>query len=201
MSQKIITVFGATGLQGGSVLKTLIKSDEFIVRAITRNAKSDKAMQLATLKNVTVQEADLNDRPSIDKCIKGSYGTFLVTDLALDEKTSKETQQGFNLIDSAVKNKISHVIFSGMDNASLTINKPCIHMDNKEKIEEYGMKKRDKINFTSLRLPMYYQVVPGLFAKKVTPNEFILTLPMSDKPVYCNLKSLKIFIYSNFILI
>ena len=73
MSQKIITVFGATGLQGGSVLKALIKSDQFLVRAITRNAKSDKAMQLATLKNVTIQEADLNDRPSIDKCIKGSY--------------------------------------------------------------------------------------------------------------------------------
>ena len=183
---KLITVFGATGMQGGSVIKSLIQTDQFLVRAITRNAKSEKAMKLATLKNVTVQEADLNDRSSLDKSLKGAYGTFLVTDLALDEKTSKETQQGFNLIDSAVKNKVSHVIFSGMDNASLTINKPVIHMDNKEKIEEYGMKKRDKINFTSVRLPMYYQVIPGMMVKKVNSNEFLITLPMSDKPVYCN---------------
>jgi putative NADH-flavin reductase len=182
---KIITVFGATGNQGGSVLKALVKNDTFNVRAITRNANSDKAKHLASLKNVTVQEADLNDRSSLDKSMKGSYGAFLVTDLALDEKTSQETQQGFNLIDSAVKNKVSHVVFSGLENASLIINKPCVHLDNKEKIEQYGMKKRDKINFTSIRLPMYYQVIPGMMLKKITPNEFLLTLPMSDKPAYC----------------
>jgi nucleoside-diphosphate-sugar epimerase len=182
---KIITVFGATGNQGGSVLIALLKNDTFHVRAITRNANSDKAKQLAVLKNVDVHEADLNDRQSLDTSMRGAYGAFLVTDLALDEKTSQETQQGFNLIDSAVKNKVSHVVFSGLENAILTINKPCVHMDNKEKIEQYGMKKRDKINFTSIRLPMYYQVIPGMMLKKITPNEFLLTLPMSDKPAYC----------------
>lgn len=46
-SPKIIVVFGATGLQGGSVVKYLKDDDKFKVRAVTRNADSDKAKQLA----------------------------------------------------------------------------------------------------------------------------------------------------------
>src|SRR6218665_1504990 len=46
-SPKIIVVFGATGLQGGSVVKYLKDDDKFKVRAVTRNADSEKAKQLA----------------------------------------------------------------------------------------------------------------------------------------------------------
>jgi uncharacterized protein YbjT (DUF2867 family) len=42
-SKKIITVFGATGVAGGSVAKYLLEDGEFAVRAVTRNANSDKA--------------------------------------------------------------------------------------------------------------------------------------------------------------
>ncbi len=85
-----------------------------------------------------------------------------------------------------------HVVFSGLDNASKTINKACIHLDNKEKIEQYGLKMSDKINFTSFRLPMFYQAITSSTIKKLTPNEFLLTLLMGDKPVYSN--SEKIFV-------
>ena len=149
-------------------------------------------MQLATLKNVTVQEADLNDPKSLDRVLKGVYGTFLVTDLAIDDKSSKELQHGINLIDSAIRNNVYHVVFSGLDNASKTINKPCIHLDNKEKIEQYGLKMSHKINFTSFRLPMFYQAITGSTIKKLTPNEFVLTLPMADKPVYSKLENIVI---------
>jgi len=186
----MIAVFGATGAQGGSVLKSLTNNDDYKVKAITRNANSEKAKMLAKLKNVTVQEADLNDPKSLDKALEGCHGTFLVTEVAIDPKTSNETQQGMNLIDSAVKNKVSHVVFSGLDNASQTINKPCIHLDNKEKIEQYGMKMSDKINFTSIRLPAYYQVIPKMI-RKINLAEFLITLPMSDKPLYCK----EVFLY------
>ena len=184
MAAKMIAVFGATGAQGSSVLKSLTNSDDYKVKAITRNANTDKAKLLAKLKNVTIQEADLNDPKSLDKALEGCYGTFLVTEVAIDHNTSNETQQGTNLIESAIKNKVSHVVFSGLDNASQTINKPCIHLDNKEKIEQFGMKMSDKINFTSIRLPAYYQVIPRMI-RRTNPAEFLITLPMSDKPMYC----------------
>lgn len=181
---KLITVFGATGSQGGSVLKSLASTGLYQLNAITRNANSDKAKQLLTLKNVKLSEANLNDQASIDKALEGSYGVFLVTELALDHKTSTEVQQGKNVIDSAIKNKVSHLVFSGLENASKVIKKDCCHFDNKALIEEYGMKLGDKINFTSIRPPMYYQAISQTL-RATKPNEFICTLPMADKPLYC----------------
>ena len=129
--------------------------------------------------------------------IEGTYGTFLLTDLALDHSTSNQVLHDKNLIDSAIKNKVSHVVFSGSDNASQVINKPSIHFDNKVKIEQYDIKMSDKINFTSFRLPMFYEAIMGSTMKKVNTNEFILTIPMADKPVYCIINFFLIFnIYS-----
>ncbi len=45
MSQ-VIAVFGSTGMQGGGVVAALLKSKKFQVRAVTRNAQSDKAKAL-----------------------------------------------------------------------------------------------------------------------------------------------------------
>ncbi|CAF0771270.1 unnamed protein product [Brachionus calyciflorus] len=58
---KIIGVFGSTGAQGGSVLRALVKDGKYLIRAITRNPKSEKAIELSKLKNVTVHQADLDD--------------------------------------------------------------------------------------------------------------------------------------------
>ena len=63
----IITVFGSTGQQGGAVVKSLLQAGNFKVRAITRNANTDKAKVLAALNNVTVHEADLDNPASLDK--------------------------------------------------------------------------------------------------------------------------------------
>ena len=44
-------------------------------------------------------------------------------------------QQGINVIDSAIKNKVSHLVFSGLENVESVTGKNCTHFDNKEKIE------------------------------------------------------------------
>jgi uncharacterized protein YbjT (DUF2867 family) len=46
---KIITVFGATGAQGGGLANAILTdpNSEFAVRAIKRDANSDRAKQLA----------------------------------------------------------------------------------------------------------------------------------------------------------
>ena len=137
---KIIAVFGATGAQGGSVMRALLDSGKYQVRAITRNSNSDKAKQLASLKSVSVHEANLSDAKSLDKTLSGCHGTFLVTDFWSDPHASPETEQGVNLIESALKNKVAHVVFSGLENASSVIGKPVVHLDNKAKVEQYGLK-------------------------------------------------------------
>lgn len=64
-SLPVIAVIGATGLQGGSVLRELLKTDQFKVRAITRNPSSDSAKKLAASPNVQVVAADMNDVESL----------------------------------------------------------------------------------------------------------------------------------------
>ena len=180
---KLIAVFGSTGSQGGSVIRALLKSNDYKIRAISRNPNSDKAKSLASLKNVSVEQGDLDDPSSLDKCLKDCYGTFLVTDFST-HFTHTETKQGTTLIDSALKNNLKHFVFSGLEDVQSQIGKPCLHFDYKAKIEEYGLKHGDKINFTSIRLPAYYQVFTSMLLHKLKPNEYLLTFPMSDKPLY-----------------
>jgi len=54
--KKIIVVFGATGLAGGSVAKFLLEDGQFAVRAITRNANSDKAKGMSMISPSTTPD-------------------------------------------------------------------------------------------------------------------------------------------------
>nr|XP_047124256.1 nmrA-like family domain-containing protein 1 [Hydra vulgaris] len=146
---KIIAVFGATGNQGGSVLRSLVKRDCYHLKAVTRNIKSQKAKELSGLKNVTLAEADLDNKESVDFALKDCY------------------------------------VFSGLENVESQINEPCLHFDYKAAIEDYGIKQKDKIHFTSVRMPMFYQEVIGTVFNKAFGNRFLLNIPMDrEKKIY-----------------
>jgi uncharacterized protein YbjT (DUF2867 family) len=64
-----LTVVGATGVQGGSVIDSALKVGGYKVRAITRNADSEKAKALAA-RGVEIVAADLNDMASLVKAFQ-----------------------------------------------------------------------------------------------------------------------------------
>ena len=68
----ILTVVGATGAQGGSVVDAALKAGVYKVRAITRNTSSEKAKALAA-RGVEVVKADLNDLASLVGAFQVSY--------------------------------------------------------------------------------------------------------------------------------
>ena len=72
---KIIAVHGATGTQGGSVVKLLLNSD-WKVRAITRNTSSDAAKELAA-QGAEVVSANFDDEASLVKAYGGVEAVFL----------------------------------------------------------------------------------------------------------------------------
>jgi nucleoside-diphosphate-sugar epimerase len=183
MSKKIIAVFGATGAQGSSVLRALVNNGSYHIKAITRNANSEKGKQLSKIENCTVFEADLDNPKSLDDALKGCYGTFLVTDFA-SHIAKKEVQQGVNAIDSAIKNGVSHLVFSGLENVESILNKPCYHLDFKAEIENYGLKNSGKLNFTSVRLPAYFENFHQGMIHKLKPNQYLVNAPMDDKPMF-----------------
>ena len=81
--QKLIAVVGATGQQGGAVVRALRAGNQFKVRALTRNPA--KHRELAD----EVIEADLNSPETLASAFKGAHGVFLVTNLtgARSERT------------------------------------------------------------------------------------------------------------------
>jgi uncharacterized protein YbjT (DUF2867 family) len=66
---KVIAVTGATGVQGGSVARTMLKTPGWSVRAITRNPSSDAAKALVS-EGATVVQADFDDESSLAKAFE-----------------------------------------------------------------------------------------------------------------------------------
>jgi saccharopine dehydrogenase-like NADP-dependent oxidoreductase len=80
MAPKIVTVYGATGAQGGSVARSLLAntSKAFAVRAITRNPSSDVAKSLAEA-GAEVVQADGLKKDEMVEAMKGSWAVFVNT--------------------------------------------------------------------------------------------------------------------------
>lgn len=119
MSQKLITVFGATGAQGSSVLKSLQANTRqpFTLRAITCNPSSSSAQSLAA-SGIEVVKADGWDKASLLAAFKGSWAVFVNTnsDDAVFEnpaETRTEVDLGKIIVDAAVDTGVEVFAYSG----------------------------------------------------------------------------------------
>src|SRR6267142_4789546 len=92
-NEKLIAVIGATGHQGGGVLRALQARGQFKVRALTRNP--DKHRELAE----EVVEADLAKPETLKAAFAGAHGVFLVT--SFQEAGTNELQQATAAIRAA----------------------------------------------------------------------------------------------------
>ena len=113
MSKKIITVFGATGAQGGGLARAILNdpNSEFAVRAVTRDTNSDKAKTLANMGTELVQ-ADVDDEASIKKALEGAYGAFFVTFYWAHMSVEKEVAEASAYARAAKAANLKHVVWS-----------------------------------------------------------------------------------------
>jgi uncharacterized protein YbjT (DUF2867 family) len=77
--KKIIAVVGATGAQGGGLVRAILADPNggFAARAITRDINSDEAKELKRL-GAEVVAADVNEVESLRRSFKGAYGVYCV---------------------------------------------------------------------------------------------------------------------------
>ncbi|KAL0929793.1 hscarg protein [Colletotrichum truncatum] len=144
---KVITVFGATGSQGGSVVRTFthdpkLKS-EWTVRAVTRDATSDGAQKLAA-EGIEVVIADANNKKSLLEAMKGSTAVFSMTTTGNTDwgqsDIELELQQGKNLADAAKEAGVAQYIWSSLPYVQKLTNGTLTYVynfDTKARIEEY----------------------------------------------------------------
>jgi len=103
-----IVVCGATGRQGGSVARSLLKGG-WTVRAMTRRPNTKKAGVLANL-GAHVVEGDMDDPKSLREAFDGAYGVFSVQN-GISSGFDKEVTQGQNVADAAQAAGIRHVVY------------------------------------------------------------------------------------------
>lgn len=142
----IVTVVGATGTQGRSVINAVLKKGDFSVRAITRNPNSDKGKELTGL-GVEVVKADLNDIDSLKRAFEGSYAIYGITDFfepfgshGPQKAMEIEEQQGVNLAKAAAATStLEHYIWSTLpDGKTLSGGKYVVpHFEAKNQVDRY----------------------------------------------------------------
>ncbi|KAI0506967.1 hypothetical protein F5B22DRAFT_659857 [Xylaria bambusicola] len=204
MSKRIITVFGATGVQGGSVVDALlndaIAANTYVIRGVTRNPSSAAAEALRT-RGVSTVQADLNDMSSLSAAVSGSYAIFAVTDfwgsfkeLGQEKAAELETAQGVNIATAALStlDTLQHFIFSTLPDASrITSGAVKVpHYESKAHVKEYIESQPELRAVTTFVWPGFYasnlswDILKPVYLD--TAGQYIQLQGINgDTPVYC----------------
>jgi len=114
--KKIIAVIGATGAQGGGVVRAILADadGQFTARAITRKPASEKARALAA-QGVEVVAGDADDPATLEEAFAGAYGAFCVTNFWEHGEPERELRQATALARATKKAGLQHVIWSTLE--------------------------------------------------------------------------------------
>ncbi|CRG90536.1 NmrA-like family domain-containing protein 1 [Talaromyces islandicus] len=140
---KILTVFGATGNQGGSVIKTIVAdpvlSKIWKIRGVTRDPSKPAAKKLAE-DGIEVVSADMSSVEAALPAVVGAHTVFLVTNFWESVNKDTEVNQGKAVTDACKQAGVKHLIFSSLRNVTEISGgrlPNVTHFDGKAEIESY----------------------------------------------------------------
>ena len=128
---KTILITGATGKQGGAVLRHL-RGSGFTLRAFTRDPDSDAARGLAVA-GVELVQGDLNDQESVRAAVAGVCGVYSVQNSIAS--LAAEIAQGKRLAELAAAAGVRHFVYSSAAWADRNSGIP--HCESKWEIERH----------------------------------------------------------------
>ncbi|GJJ74440.1 NAD(P)H dehydrogenase (quinone) [Entomortierella parvispora] len=143
MSKQILVVFGATGNQGGSVVKTFLEDPElskkYHIRAVSRDVNKPAAKALEK-KGAEIVQGDSSDASSLPRVLQGAHAVFLATFTEyVPNLKAIEARQGKAVADAAVAAGVKQIVFSSLPPASKLSNHKyeVTAFDSKWEIEQY----------------------------------------------------------------
>ena len=192
-AKKIITVFGATGAQGGGLVRAIATDagGEFTARAVTRDPGSDKAKALAAL-GAEVVYGDLGDEASVHKALEGAYGAFFVTFFWAHFSPEQEKAEAALFAKAAKDAGIKHAIWSTLEDTREWVP---LHDDRmptlmeKYKVPHFDAKGESNQQFVDAGVPttflhasFYWDnfIYFGAGPKRGEDGKLALTLPIGD---------------------
>jgi uncharacterized protein YbjT (DUF2867 family) len=177
----LVLVTGATGAQGGSVAQHLLQSNQFRVRALTRNPKSPKAKALEAA-GAELATGDLNDKDSLLRALEGTDSVFGVTNFW--EHFDREYEHGINLVDAVTDSGVKQFVFSTLPSVTAITNGalPVPHFDLKARMEDYARSKKPDTTF--VHMAFYYQNFFGFIPFQHEGDEqYSFGFPLGDAPM------------------
>lgn len=196
MAAKIIAVVGATGAQGGSLVRA-IQADAkggFRARALTRNPQSDKAKALAAL-GAEVVAADADVPATLEGAFKGAYAVFCLTNFWEHFSPERELLQAQAQAGAAKTAGVEHAIWSTLEDTRrwvpLSDNRMPTLM-GKYKVPHFDAKGEADQFFRDLAVPTTFLLTSfywdnfiyfGSGPKPGPDGQLALTLPMGDRPL------------------
>jgi uncharacterized protein YbjT (DUF2867 family) len=191
-ASRTIAVVGATGAQGGGLVRALAKdsSGQFRARALTRDPGSDAALALAELPNVEIVKADLEDPASVEAAFRGAYGAFCVTFFWADFSTATEMRHARTMAAAAKATGVKHVIWSTLEDSRQWVKDdrmPTLH--GSYKVPHYDGKGEADAAFleagipvTLLRTSAYWEnlIYFGLGPQRGEDGTLVLAYPLGE---------------------
>ncbi|KAJ7513285.1 hypothetical protein B0H11DRAFT_2213797 [Mycena galericulata] len=189
-SSRVVSVFGATGLQGSSVVNAILKDGTFTPRAITRNPTSETALKLQA-RGAELAKADLSDKASMVVALRGSEAVFGLTNYfepsIYPGNPEGEIQQGKDLIDAAKEAGVKFFVFSSLPSmAKISGGKytQAHHFDNKAAIDEYL--RTSGLANASIQLGGFFENFWVFHLLKKTETGFNIAIPKFDRAAHHN---------------
>jgi uncharacterized protein YbjT (DUF2867 family) len=191
--KQIIAVVGATGAQGGGLVRAILndKNSQFAARALTRDVHSDKARALGA-EGAEIVAADLDDPESLKRAFAGADGAYCVTFFWAHFSPEKEIAGARAMAQAAKHAGVRHVIWSTFEDTRKWVPLGDTRMPTlmgKYKVPHFDSKAEANSAFTELGVPttflltsfywenlIYFDMGP----KKGPDGTLAFTLPMGD---------------------
>ncbi|RQV80347.1 NmrA/HSCARG family protein [Burkholderia anthina] len=178
IEKKPIAVFGATGNQGGGVVRALKESGQFKVRALSRDPTKYKGVA------DEVVAADLERPETLAAALEGAHGVFLVTNFWQDG--TDEIKQAAAAVQAAKAAGVNHLIWSTLPNVEAIsggkLNVP--QFTGKAEVDSI-VKNAGFPRHTFVMPPAYYQNFAGPYGPQMQQDGSLgWTLPI-DPTVRC----------------
>jgi uncharacterized protein YbjT (DUF2867 family) len=168
--KKTILVTGATGHQGGAVLRHL-RERGFAVRALTRDPDKPGARSLQA-PGIEVARGDFGDVQSLMRALDGVSGAYAVQDSNPGFET--EVRQGIAFADAANRSGVEHFVYSSVASADQKTGIP--HFESKARIEEHI--RTTGMRYTILR-PVFF--MENLLGMRAGIEQGTLAMPLSPR--------------------
>lgn len=192
--KKIIAVIGATGAQGGGLVRAIMQDPNggFTARALTRHPDSPAARALADL-GAEIVAGDVDDEASLQRAFRGAHGAYCVTFFWAHFSPDKEKSEAGAMARAAKAQGVKHVIWSTLEDTRKWVplsdpRMPTLH--GRYKVPHFDGKADADAEFTRAGVPttllytsFYWDnlIHFGMGPRRGDDGKLVFALPMGDK--------------------